>query len=335
MTDILHTPGSSTESLRALLLKLAPPFAAGESVGIKIHWGERDNGGYLDPGYTREIVRWVAELGARPFVFDTTVLYSGGRRDGEESLKTAADHGFTEAFLGCPVLIGDGMDGRDVIELPGGDRHFPSVQAASILRKTDSFVIFSHFKGHMVSSFGGAIKNISMGMASRAQKQRMHADAHPVLSRKRCTRCGVCVEVCPAGAAAMAPDADPVYDLNACIGCAQCIALCPASALRVMWETDFTVFQERLVETAAAIWKVIGPKTVVINALIRIVAECDCMPGSHPPIAEDAGFIAGRHPVSVDEASIRRVGAEPFDLAHPAIPWQRQFTFAREIGFAP
>jgi hypothetical protein len=335
MFDVLHTPGNSIESLRCLLGELSPPFTAGESVGIKIHWGERDNQSFLQPGYTREIVRWLIERGARPFVFDTTVLYSGGRRNAEESLKTAADHGFTEAYLGCPIRIGDGMDGRDVIEIPGVGRHFPSVQAASILRQADAFVIFSHFKGHMESSFGGAIKNISMGMASRAQKQRMHADAHPRLNPKRCTRCGLCVEVCPVGAAALPPDEGPVYDLNACIGCAQCIALCPQTALKIFWDTDITVFQEKLVETAAAIWRVIGPKTVIVNALIRIVTECDCLPGNHPVIAEDAGFIAGSHPVAVDQASIRRIGAEPFDRAHARIPWQRQFDYAREIGFTP
>jgi uncharacterized Fe-S center protein len=336
MADILYVPGNSAESLRDLLQRLSPPFTVGESVGIKIHWGEQGNEGFLHPRYTREIVHWLKELGVRPFVFDTTVLYSGGRRNGDESLKTAAEHGFTEEYLGCPVRIGDGMDGRDVVEIPGGGGlHFPAVQAAAILRNTDAFVIFSHFKGHMESSFGGAIKNISMGMSSRAQKQRMHADAHPVLSRKRCTRCGRCGEVCPVGAATMPTDEDPVYDLNACIGCAQCIALCPQSALKIFWDTDITVFQEKLVETAAAIWSVIGPKTVVVNALIRIVTECDCLPGNHPSIAEDAGFIAGRHPVSVDEASIGQIGAEPFDRAHARIPWRRQFSYAREIGFTP
>lgn len=333
--DIVHIPGNSVESLRRLLQGLSTPFAAGESVGIKLHWGERGNRNFLHPRYAREIVRWLRESGVRPFVFDTTVLYSGGRRTGADSLKTATEHGFTEEYLGCPVRIGDGMDGRDIIELAGGYRHFPSIQAAAILRKADGFVIFSHFKGHMESSFAGAIKNISMGMASRAQKQRMHADAHPVLKRKRCTRCGLCAEVCPTGAAVLPPDGDPVYDLKACIGCSQCIALCPQTALKIFWDTDIKVFQEKLIETAAAIWRLIGPKTVIVNALIRIVTECDCLPGNHPVIAEDSGFIGGIHPVVVDEASIRRIGAEPFDRAHAHVPWQRQFTYAREIGFMP
>ena len=334
LTDILHVPGNSTDALRSTLQAFPVPFKAGARVGIKLHWGERGNKNFLHPRYALEIIRWLQESGARPFVFDTTVLYSGGRRTGADSLKTAAEHGFTEDYLGCPVRIGDGMDGRDIVELPGL-RHFSAIQAAAIIRKADGFVIFSHFKGHMESSFGGAIKNIAMGMASRAQKQRMHADAHPSLNPKACNRCGLCVEVCPTGAATLPARGNPVYDLKKCIGCSQCIALCPQAALKIFWDTDIKFFQERLVETAAAIWKKIGAKTVILNALIQVVKECDCMPGSHRVIAPDCGFVMGRHPVTVDEESIRLIGAKPFDAAHKHVPWQRQFSYAREIGFAP
>jgi uncharacterized Fe-S center protein len=335
MTDIVQAPGNTPETLRQLLDGLRKPFPSGSSVGIKLHWGERGNHSFLHPRYAREIVRWLRGVGMRPFVFDTTVLYSGGRRTAADSLKTAADHGFTEGYLDCPVLIGDGPDGRDVMDLPAGGRHFPTVQAAAIIRKTDGFVLFSHFKGHIESGFGGAIKNLSMGFASRAQKQRMHADAHPRLIAGKCTRCGLCVEVCPSGAAFLPPDAKPTYDLKACVGCSQCIALCPQMALKIIWRTDVKDFQERLVETAAAVWKEIGGKSLVINALLQITADCDCMPGTHPLIAEDFGFIAGTHPLAVDEASIRQTGAELFDRAHEGLPWKRQFTYAREIDFYP
>lgn len=335
MPDILQMPGHTPATLRRLLNRMKQPFAPGETVGIKIHWGERGNHSFLPPSYTREIVAWLLESELKPFVFDTTVLYSGGRRTGEESLKTASDHGFTADYLGCPVLIGDGLDGRDLLEIPSGYRHFSTVQVAGIVRKTKGFVIFSHFKGHIEAAFGGAIKNISMGFASRAQKQRMHADAHPRLKKGKCTRCGVCAEICPTGAAVLPPEADPVYDLKICIGCSQCIALCPQMALKIIWDTDVRIFQERLVETAAALWNEIGGRTLIINALLNITAECDCLEGRHPVIAKDYGFIGGRHPLPVDEASLRRIGAEPFDRAHPGLPWSRQFEFAREIGFTP
>jgi hypothetical protein len=273
-------------------------------------------------------------LGARPFVFDTTVLYSGSRRTGEDSLKTAAGHGYSETALGCPVIIGDGMDGRDTIDIPADYRHFITVQTARIFDRAEAFVIFSHFKGHMASGFGGAIKNLSMGFASRAQKQRMHADARPKIKKKKCTQCGLCVEVCPTGAASFADDDYPVYDMGICIGCAQCIGLCPELALQIMWNADDQVFQEKLVETAAAVWRKIKGRTILINALLNIASECDCLPGRHPLIAPDAGFIGGYNPVTLDEESVRRVGKTCFDAAHAHAGWRRQFSYSREIGFA-
>ncbi len=167
--------------LRRLLEKMEAPFRRGDRVGIKLHWGERENRSFLPPDYAREISLWVKAAGAFPFLFDTTVLYSGGRRKAEDSLQTAAEHGYTEGFLGCPVVIADGMDGRSVVDLQTDYSHFSSVQVADIFDRADGYVIFSHFKGHMEAGFGGAIKNLSMGFASRAQKQRMHADIRPLL----------------------------------------------------------------------------------------------------------------------------------------------------------
>ena len=321
------------DSLRKLLDQFCSPFDSGDSVGIKLHWGERGNKGYLPCDYAREIVAWLRARKVEPFIFDTTVLYSGGRRTAADSLKTAADHGYTSDFLKCPVIIADGADGRNVVSLPAGYRHFKTVQVASVFEQAKGFVIFSHFKGHMVSLFGGAIKNISMGFASRAQKQRMHADYHPVLHRKKCSRCGLCAAVCPTGAARISKPDYPVYDLALCIGCAQCIALCPELALEIFWNSDMKDFQEKLVETAAAVWRKIHGRTIVINALLNIVAECDCLPGANPRLHPDLGFIGGYHPVELDEASLKMTGPALFENVHPGIPWRRQFSYAREIGF--
>jgi uncharacterized Fe-S center protein len=321
------------ESLRQLLGQFQSPFASGDSVGIKLHWGERGNKGYLPPDYAKEIAGWLIAKKAKPFVFDTTVLYSGGRRTAKDSLKTAAAHGYTADFLGCPVIIADGMDGRDVVSIPADYKHFETVQVGSVFDKAKGFVIFSHFKGHMVSLFGGSIKNISMGFASRAQKQRMHSDYHPVLDRKKCTRCGICVNICPTKAARISEPDYPDYDLVKCIGCAQCIAMCPESALQIFWNSDMTVFQEKLVETAAAVWKKIQGKAIIINALLNITVECDCLSGKHPIIGPDYGFIGGYHPGEVDAESLKMTGPDIFEKAHPGIPWQRQFSYAREIGF--
>ncbi len=339
MTDLRYQQssglsGQSISALRSLLDGLKPPYGKGDRVGVKLHWGEKGNCSFLPAVFAREIIRWLRALGAIPFVFDTTVLYSGSRRTGEDSLKTAAAHGYSEAGLGCPVVIADGMDGRNVVDIPAGYTHFQTAQVAAVFDRADGFFIFSHFKGHLASGFGGAIKNLSMGFASRAQKQRMHADVHPILDNRKCTRCGVCAEICPTGAAEIVGDEYPTYNLDLCIGCAQCIGLCPEVALEIIWETDNRIFQEKLVETAAAVWQRIKGRAVFVNAMLNVTADCDCLPGKNPVIAPDTGFVGGYHPVLVDEESLRRVGEEPFSKTHPHADWRRQFSYSREIGFA-
>ncbi len=321
------------KSLQKTLKQFQPPFAPGDRVGIKLHWGERGNEGYLPPDYAGEIARWLLGKGMKPFIFDTTVLYSGGRRTAADSLQTAAEHGYTYDFLGCPVIIADGMDGKDVVSIPAGYKHFETVEVASIFDRADGFVIFSHVKGHLASLFGGAIKNLSMGFASRAQKQRMHSDYHPILNRELCTHCGICAKVCPTQAATISDPDYPEYDLQKCIGCAQCIAMCPELALEIFWDSDAAVFQEKLVETAAAVWKKIRRKSIAINALLNIVTECDCLSGKHPVVSPDLGFTGGYDPVELDYESLKMIGPDVFEKIHPDIPWQRQFSYAREIGF--
>ncbi|MDD5474932.1 MAG: DUF362 domain-containing protein [Syntrophales bacterium] len=339
MTESIHfrenssDPEKRIEGFQRFLEDFRIPYKKGDTVGIKLHWGEHGNQGFLPPLYAAEVVAWLKEKGIHPYVFDTTVLYSGGRRDGMESLRTASRHGYNEDYLGCPCVIGDGLDGRDTIDIAASFKHFETVQVASVVNKSDGFFILSHFTGHMASGFGASIKNISMGFASRAQKQRMHADAHPRLIKKLCTRCGLCVDCCPVQAGSMARNDYPSYNLDRCVGCALCIGLCPVAALDLFWNCNPSDFQERLVETAAAVWRLAGPRTLCANILLSMTADCDCLPGKSPVIREDIGFIGGYHPLSVDEASIERVGHEIIDRTHPGIPWRRQFSYAREIGF--
>ena len=319
--------------LSSLIGDLKSPFKKGDTIGIKLHWGERGNRSFLSPTYAEAIVKWLKSLGTKPFIFDTTALYSGGRRTGTDALKTAEEHGYTEKSLGCPVIIADGLDGRDIVDIPAGFKHFNTVQVASVVEKTDGFVIFSHFKGHMAAVFGGAIKNISMGFASRAQKQRMHSEVRPYINREKCARCGICIEVCPSGAAQLDNEGYPIYDHDTCIGCAQCIALCGEMALKILWNVEDRIFQEKLIETAAAVWKHIKDRSVLINALINISTECDCLPGEYSVMVPDLGFMGGYNPVEIDAESLKLTGTEPFEKAHPNIPWQRQFEYARETGF--
>jgi hypothetical protein len=111
--------------------------------------------------------------------------------------------------------------------------------------------------------------------------------------------------------------------------------MCQEMALRILWNTDDRIFQEKLIETAAAVWKRIKGRTVLINALVNISTECDCLPGEYSIMFPDLGFMGGSNPVEIDAESLKFIGIEPFEKAHPNIPWQRQFEYAEEIKFYP
>jgi hypothetical protein len=106
-------------------------------------------------------------------------------------------------------------------------------------------------------------------------------------------------------------------------------------ALKILWDIEDKIFQEKLIETAAAVWKRIKGRSVVINTLLNITVECDCLPGENLVMYHDLGFIGGYNPVEVDAESLKLIGIEPFEKAYPNIPCQRQFEYARETGFYP
>jgi uncharacterized Fe-S center protein len=168
------------ESLRQLLGQFMSPFTSGDNVGIKLHWGERSNKGYLPPDYAKEIVAWLTAQGAKPFVFDTTVLYSGGRRTAEDSLNTAANHGYTADFLGCPVIIADGLEGRDVVSIPAGYKHFETVQVGSIFDKAKGTHGFSVWRIHQEYFHGFCLPRAETANAFRLSSCSETAEMHPL-----------------------------------------------------------------------------------------------------------------------------------------------------------
>jgi len=103
-------------------------------------------------------------------------------------------------------------------------------------------------------------------------------------------------------------------------------------ALRIFWESDDRVFQEKLVETAAAVWKMIKGRAIFINACLKITAECDCWPGHNPVIAADYGFVGGETPLQVDAACLEQIGTAPFEKTHPGVNWRHQLAYARQLG---
>ncbi|MDI9632437.1 MAG: DUF362 domain-containing protein [Methanolinea sp.] len=308
-------PGQNTVSKVRRLFHAAgfqSLVSPGDLTAVKIHFGEVGNDSFISPVHARVVVDCVREAGGKPFLTDSNTLYLGGRANAADHLVTAIEHGFAFAVVKAPVTIADGLRGKNYRKVEVHLRHFSTVLVSGDIADADAMVVLSHFKGHEVAGFGGAIKNLAMGCAPPAGKQAQHC-ARPLHVAERCTGCGKCAAACPREAIHIErPRGGAVarFHHTRCIGCFECMTVCPARAIDVDWETEIPEFVERMVEYARGAVKGKEGKTGYMNFLLDVTPDCDCVPWSDTPIVPDIGILASRDPVAIDAASFDLVNRE-------------------------
>jgi hypothetical protein len=282
--------------------------------GVKLHFGEEGNDSYINPVFVRQVVDKIAETGAKPFLTDTNTLYYGSRHDSVGHIKTAVLHGFDFAVAGAPLIIADGLRGGNWRHVEVGLKHFKRVKIAGDIEGSDSMMVLSHFKGHGMSGFGGAIKNLAMGCAAAPGKIEQHECAKPFIN-ELCTGCGTCIQLCPVDAMTL-EDQRAFIDYEGCIGCNNCVDNCPEMAIDLPWD-EMETFMERMVEYAYGAVKNKKGKVGYMNFLMNITPDCDCLPWSDRPIVPDIGILASSDPVALDAASYDLVDQEKgFENSH-------------------
>ena len=135
------------------------------SIAVKITTGEPPNSNYLRPKLIKDLVQSLDGT-----IVECNTAYYGRRRNTEFHLQVAKDHGFTD------IAAVDIMDSEGEIGLPvtGGEILTENFVGANF-PIYDYYVILSHFKGHQMSGYGGAIKNVSIGIASASGKSWIHS----------------------------------------------------------------------------------------------------------------------------------------------------------------
>lgn len=316
-------------------------------VALKLHFGEKGNTGYIRPQFLRRIVNKVKGLGGRPFLTDTNTLYFGSRSNAIDHLQTAIENGFAYAVVDAPLIIADGLAGKDYINVEINRKHFKVVKISSAAYHADAIIALTHFTGHEMAGFGGVLKNLGMGLGSRSGKQNMHSDVLPSVNSDKCTGCGRCSEWCPAEAIRIKGKVSHI-DEKKCIGCGECTVTCPVHAIAVNWKTEPDAIQEKIVEYAEGALKNKNGKYGFITFLNNVSPHCDCFGWSDAPLVKDIGILASRDPVAIDQACIDLVNREKalpntklngkigsqdkFRSLYPDIDWQRQLAYAEEIG---
>lgn len=314
---------------------------------IKLTFGEHGSDGFISPVFVRQVVDKLKENGAKPFLTDTNTLYSGSRHNSIDHLLTALEHGFGYTVTGAPIIIADGLRSESMTEVQIDKKHFRKVKLATDIVSADSMIVLSHFKGHEMAGFGGAIKNLAMGGAPALGKKEQHA-LKIVVDQEKCVGCSKCSVVCPETAIRMSEMKANVSP-DACIGCGECLTVCPVKANGMDWATDLADFLERMTEYGYGVHKTHEKRIGYINFLLNITPDCDCASWSDAPIVPDIGFLASTDPVAIDQASYDLVnkqlgfshsllssnleaGADKFYGLRPHIDGTIQMRYGEEIG---
>lgn len=288
---------------------LRDAVAADDLVAVKLHFGEQGNTGFVQPVFLREIVARVKAAGGKPFLTDANTLYRGQRSNAVDHLGCALHNGFCYATVEAPVVIADGIDGRDGVDVNiTGGTHFDCVRVGAAAAHADAMVVVTHFKGHEATGFGGALKNVGMGLGTRSAKQRMHADFRPLVTDEKCIGCGRCVKWCPVQAILL-KDRRALIDYETCYGCGECVASCPNGAIGVQFQADATKLQEKIVEHFAGAVAGKEGKVVYLSFLTNMSPDCDCWNFSDAAVVPDLGVLASTDPVAIDAAAVDLVNA--------------------------
>ncbi|MBQ2592715.1 MAG: DUF362 domain-containing protein [Candidatus Riflebacteria bacterium] len=274
----------------------------GKFVAIKMHFGELGNMAFIRPQYAKVVADLVKEQGGIPFLTDCNTLYPGSRKHAVEHLDCANFNGFNTVTTGCQIIIADGLRGTDEVEVPVKNGEFcKTAKIGKAIMDADIVISLAHFKGHEMTGFGGAIKNLGMGSGSRAGKMEQHCNGKVTVNSSLCRGCRRCAKECGSNAITYV-DNKAVIDKNKCKGCGRCIGACGFDAIsNENWDAGDKL-DRKMAEYAQAVCQ--DRPCFHINMAMDISPNCDCHGENDAPILPDVGMFASFDPVAVDQACV-------------------------------
>lgn len=297
--------GVVSEKARRLFkaASFAKCFKQNDFTAVKIHVGEDGNNTCLKAPCFKGLVDELLQLKTKPFLADTSTLYTKRRHNAVDHAILAYEHGFDMHGLGIPFIALDGLLGTAEATVQIDGQLNKEVSIAYDIVRCQSILAIAHFTGHIVSCLAATLKTLGMGCSSRKGKMRQHSALKPSV-KDNCTRCGECYKYCPADAITI-NDIKAHIDRDKCIGCAECVAVCRFDAVEYDWGAESSTLQKNIAEHAKGVLKGKEGKAAFFNFILSVSDECDCMDTPNlRKIVPDIGIVASTDPVAVDKASL-------------------------------
>ncbi|MFC1623953.1 DUF362 domain-containing protein [Candidatus Omnitrophota bacterium] len=340
---LVKVPDSDIQERGLSLLKLLhalDPFSIykkDEFIPVKLTIGDTKCVYNISPELVKSVVSEIKKKKAKPFLFDTNVIYKGGRLNAIDHLTLVQNKGFAHSKTGAPFIIADGVFGQDGKEYELPSEYIKKVKIPSFVGMVDSLLVLSHVTCHILSGYAGSLKNVAMGISSRATKQVQHSSLKPHVIEETCTSCGLCIDICPVKAISFTSRGDTKtasIDQSRCIGCGECLCACKFDAIFINWGEEGLVFAKRTMEVAKLILSRFKNK-FFINFALDITKECDCISTKNEKmICKDIGILASKDIVSLDKATVDLINKDEDLILKEKLkdPYKVMLEHAHKIG---
>jgi uncharacterized Fe-S center protein len=352
-TDMRTKPGRNLlDKLESLIKKagIEQIDFKDKFTAIKIHFGEPGNLAYIRANYAAKLAKFLLAKQAKPFLTDSGTLYQGRRSNAIDHIGSAFENGFNPVAVPCPVIIADGLKAIDYKEIPIDLKYCKTAKIGAAIAEADVIVSMNHFKGHEQAGFGGAMKNLGMGSASRQGKLELHSSSKPIIETAECTSCGQCVKNCASQAIHLNAEKKAEIDYEKCVGCGQCVAVCQFEAAQPVWDNSADIMNYKIAEYVSAVLK--DKPNFHINFVMDVSPDCDCWNCNDAAIVPNIGIAASFDPVALDKAcadlvnqsaanintvlNVRKYGelqdVDKFKMIHPNTDWNAGLKYAEKIG---
>jgi uncharacterized protein len=295
----------------------------GDLVAVKLHVGELGNPYYVQPVFVHDIAQRIRDAGGKPFLTDSNTLYNAQRSNALDHMHTAQMNGFGMA----PFIVADGLKSENyrTVKTKG---ILPEIEISGAIAEADAMIVISHCKGHELSGFGGAIKNIGMGCTPSSGKLRQHRTVGLEIDTSKCVGCGKRKAACDLHL----PDIVEGKARNTsarCMRCPMCIGACPLKAISFVHKENLS---KALASAALGVLLTFKPGKLAYVSFARdITRYCDCLPNPGELMMKDIGILASDSPVSADAAFLAKADVKALNESSHVDCWL-QVQEAKAIG---